>query len=267
VSIETLAHTSGETVLVVEDNPSLQEYLLAILQPRFNVLLAENGQEALQQLAQANSLPSLIVSDVMMPLMDGFQLLSQLKGSDAYRLIPVIMLTARADKADKLRALRIGVDDYLLKPFDEDELLARITTLLTNQRERQRYVLTESDAPIDREESLATLPVMSADDLAWLEKLETVVLAQLSNADLTAEALADELAASRSTLFREVKRLTGLTPTQYITEARFQRARQLLERREVSSVKQLAAMVGFRQVKHFSASYKNQFGKSPSDYL
>ncbi len=257
----------GETVLVVEDNPDLRDYLMSVLQPTCTVLTAGNGQDALNQLAQAATLPSLIISDVMMPQMDGFQLLDRLKASDTYRLIPVIMLTARADKADKLRALRIGVDDYLLKPFDEDELLLRVTSLLTNQKERQRHLLMEmkSDSIADNEEAPAL--TASADDMAWLAKLETATMAQLGNADLTAERLADDMAVSRSTLFREVKRLTGLTPTQYIMEARFQRARQLLEDREVSSVKQLAGVVGFRQIKHFSASYKKQFGKSPSDYF
>ncbi|HEV7348550.1 ATP-binding protein [Telluribacter sp.] len=265
VPAEPPVSTSGETVLVVEDNPSLRNYLLTVLQPRFKVWLAEDGQAALDLLAQATTLPSLIISDVMMPRMDGFQLLDHLKGSDAYRLIPVIMLTARADRADKLRALRIGVDDYLLKPFDEDELLARITSLLLNQKERQKHVLTEADTPTHSEEVPA--PTASAEDMAWLLKLEAATLAQLGNADLTAEWLADDMAVSRRTLFREIKRLTGLTPTQYITTARFRHARQLLENREVTSIKQLASVVGFRQIKHFSISYKNQFGKSPSDYL
>ncbi|QJW90215.1 response regulator [Spirosoma taeanense] len=261
---------SGDTILVVEDNPHLRDYLTMILQPRFTLLTAENGQEALQQLTQADKLPSLIITDVMMPLMDGFQLLDSLKTSDIFRLIPVVMLTARADKTDKLRALRIGVDDYLLKPFDEEELIARITSLLANQKERQRQVSSQEEVrtgawatAVERESG----QTVSAADMAWLEKLETATFAQLSNANLTAERLADDIAVSRSTLFREVKRLTGLTPTQYITEARFQRARQLLEDREVSSVKQLAQLVGFRQANHFSTSYKKQFGKSPSDYF
>lgn len=251
------------TLLLVEDDVSLRHYLTAILQPSYRVIAAQNGQEALDRLASLSALPSLVISDLMMPVMDGFQLLEALKQSDTYRHIPVVMLTARADKTDKLQALRLGVDDYLLKPFDEDELMARVINLLTHVQQRQ---LPEPVSTSVAEEPDLS-PVMSSVDVAWLERLERHTQERVGQFDLTADQLADGLSVSRSTLFREVKRLTGLTPAQYITEARLQHARTLLENRRVVSVKQVAQLVGLRQVKHFSLTFKNRFGKLPSDYL
>lgn len=261
--LDTPADNRKTTLLLVEDDSSLRHYLMAILQPTYTVLTAQNGREALDQLALLPTLPSLIVSDLMMPIMDGFQLLEALKQTNAYRHIPVVMLTARADKADKLQALRLGVDDYLLKPFDEDELTVRVANLLTHLNHRQLSPALSVDAIHEPEPA----PLMSSVDADWLERLEKYTQEQLGQFDLTAEQLADAMAVSRSTLFREVKRLTGLTPAQYITEARLQQARLLLENRQVASVKVLAQRVGLRQSKHFSLTFRNRFGRLPSDYL
>lgn len=134
--------------MVVEDNQSLRDYIQAVLSDTYHIIMAENGQQALERLMQrpnadnvqttAPPAVQLIISDIMMPVMDGFQLLEHLKTHAQYRQIPVIMLTARAEIQDQLHALRIGVDDYLLKPFEEEELLARVTALLERQRERER---------------------------------------------------------------------------------------------------------------------------------
>ena len=253
-----------DTVLVVEDNPDLREYLTTILSPSMRVQTAENGQVALALLADMAQAPALIISDIMMPVMDGFQLLEALKAHDTYRRIPVIMLTARAELSDKLRALRIGVDDYLLKPFNEEELSARITTLLHNWRERTATLTLETATPSADD----SLPVaVSGEDSDWLKRLENLTNDRLGDFNLTADDLADELAMSRRTFYRTVKRLTGLTPAQYLTEARFRQARYLLETRQVSTIKQVAHRVGFRQISHFSQTYQQRFGKQPADYL
>ncbi|UHG94129.1 ATP-binding protein [Spirosoma oryzicola] len=263
---EAKAHCA-DVVLVVEDNPDLRNYLVTILSPLFTVQTAENGQVALTRLAELPLLPSLIVSDIMMPVMDGFQLLETLKGNDTYRRIPVIMLTARAEMVDRLRALRIGVDDYLLKPFDEEELMARIASLLHNQRERSVALTTEVVEVSQNDDPSLPTTALSSEDSLWLERLEMLTMARLSNFDLTADELASELAASRRTFYRTVKRLTGMTPAQYLSEARFRQARFLLETRQVSTVKQVAYQVGFRQVSHFAQTYQQRFGKAPADYL
>lgn len=252
-------------ILLVEDNPDLRDYLTTVLSPSFDVLAAANGQAALNRLADLQQLPNLLISDIMMPVMDGFQLLTALKAHPRYRLIPVVMLTARSETGDKLRALRLGVDDYLLKPFDEAELLARVSALL--QHQRQRHEAAQQPDAGDRPGEPTGAPSLSADELAWLEQLETIITGRVGQFDLVADELADELAMTRRTFYRTIKRLTGLTPAQYVAEARFSTARHLLETRQVSSVKQVAHRVGYRHVSHFSQLYQQRFGKNPADYL
>ena len=266
ISNDLTNHHSGNetTILIVEDNSSLRDYLKTILSPFYRVVSAKNGQEALKLLRTERSkhqpLPSLILSDLMMPVMDGYQLLEALKSNDATRHIPVIMLTARADVRDKLKALRIGVDDYLTKPFDEEELLVRIENLLQNRAARQEAA-TETDTDI--EPAPATL---SSGDAAWLEKFEAFVRNNLSNDTLAVPVLAYEFAMSESTLLRQLKRLTGLSTVQYLQEIRLDEARRLLETRSNDSIAQVASQVGYGEVRFFSRVFKQRFGKSPSEY-
>jgi YesN/AraC family two-component response regulator len=206
------------------------------------------------------SLPHLVLSDLMMPVMDGYQLLEKLKSDDATRHIPVVMLTARAEAQDKLKALRIGVDDYLLKPFDEDELLARIENLLKNYAARRAAAAEES-------EPSAGVPLLSRPDREWLEVFEGYVRKHLSSDLLSVAELTREFAMSESTLLRQLKRLTGLTPVQYLLEVRLTEARRLLENRTFSSIAQVAARVGYDDARSFSRAFRQRFGKLPSEVM
>jgi signal transduction histidine kinase/DNA-binding response OmpR family regulator len=265
------------TILVVEDNPDLQAYIRVVLSEKYNVVSAENGQTALgvmsyelgvmpeqagAQITHNSSLitPDLILSDLMMPVMDGLQLLEKLKSSDATRHIPVIMLTARAEARDKLKALRIGVDDYMTKPFEEEELLARIENLLKNQATRKQ------EAPSAPAYETAR-PQVSQEEQQWLEGFEAYVQKHLSSDTLTVSALAGTFAMSDSTLQRQLKRLTGLSPIQYLQEMRLDEGRKLLETRRYNSIGQVAAQVGFQDARSFSRSYKQRFGKLPSEMM
>ncbi|MFN0034117.1 MAG: ATP-binding protein [Saprospiraceae bacterium] len=270
-------HAAKPTILVVEDNPDLQAYIRLILSEKYHIVTAENGQVAWgmmnDELGMMNakqgaanssfiiyhsSLPSLILSDLMMPVMDGHQLLEKLKSSDATRHIPVIMLTARADARDKLKALRIGVDDYLLKPFDEEELLARIENLLKNQAARQQEALAETKPG-------AAAPLMSQPDKEWLETYEAYVRQRMVDDTLSVSALAYHFAMSESTLLRQLKRLTGLSPIQYLQEMRLDEARRLLENRRYNSIAQVASKVGYDDARSFARSFRARFGKLPSE--
>ena len=224
-------------------------------------------------------LPDLILSDVMMPIMDGFQLLSELKSNDAYCSIPVVMLTARAELQDKLKALRIGVDDYLVKPFEEEELFARINNLLRNSQARQTVVQETDMLLVDNEEGLdmsekgkntegyVSTPTISVVDRTWLIELETAVKGNLKDVNYSVERMASDIALSRTQLFRKLKHLTGLSPQQYLQEARLQHALYLLETNQVTTVKNACYDVGLLQVKHFSQLFHERFGKLPSAYL
>lgn len=254
-------------ILIVEDNRELNDYLKKILEDSYQVERAYHGLEALDilhqeskvQLNENNRHIDLIVSDVMMPQMDGFELLKKLKSTPGWNSIPIIILTARAGLKDKLYALRTGVDDYMIKPFEQEELLARVENLLNNRKERQKYAPKMS---LDQ-----NLKGLSNENVQWLSRLEQFVQKNIGNFDLSAEMIASEMALSRSQLFRKLKYLTGLTPIKYVQEIRFNHARALLENKTFSNVKPIAYEVGFKQVKYFSQQFKKRFGKTPSSYL
>jgi signal transduction histidine kinase/DNA-binding response OmpR family regulator len=256
------------TIMVVEDNPSLRAYLKLILSDTYTVLTAEDGQAALAILADDEQpMPNLIISDIMMPVMDGFQLLEQLKADKNRQFIPVMMLTARAEMQDRLKALRIGVDDYLTKPFDEAELFARMRNLLNNAALRQQFqseMAREMGPKTPQEQEQNQL---STDNLAWLAEVEATVHRNIGNSYLSIDFIADEIHLSRAQFYRRLQALTGLTPNQYIQEILFNHARQLLEQRRVGSVKAAAAAIGIHTVQYFSEQFKARFGKLPSAYL
>lgn len=255
--------TGGEraTVLVVEDHEELRTYLQLVLSSHYRVLTASHGREALDILQQP-TLPNLILSDLMMPVMDGYELLEKLKSADTTRHIPVIMLTARADVRDKLKALRIGVDDYLLKPYEEEELLVRIENLLRRQTDRR--VLVEADG---HSEPADVNTLVSQADREWLEAFEAYVEQHLYNDILSVPLLASAFNMSESTLLRQLKRLTGLSPAKYLLEMRLQEARHLLENRIYGSIAEVAYKIGYSDTRSFSRSFKKRFGKLPSDLL
>jgi len=255
-------------LLIVEDNQALREYLEAILSPAYRVHCVKNGREALSWLEQngAGAL-DLIISDVMMPEMDGFTLLEKLKEDNRYQLLPVIMLTALARRESRLRALRIGVDDYLLKPFEEEELLARIQSLLRNYQLRSEEPDPAEGAEREAEQEALGARPESEEELEWLAKMERITLERLGDTNFKVGDLADDLSVSTRQLFRRVKQLTGLTPNQYLQEARLEAARRMLEQKRFSSVKSVAYEVGFKDTRYFSRQYKARFGRLPSGYL
>jgi signal transduction histidine kinase/DNA-binding response OmpR family regulator len=247
-----------KTVLIVEDNHDLRDYLSFILSPHYHIITAENGQEALEILPTANC--QLILSDVMMPIMDGFEFLEKVKANDKWRGLPFIMLTARAELQTRLNALRIGVDDYLLKPFDEEELLVRVKNLIANHSERKAFIEDES-----LNENPATIePGISEVDQQWLEQAESLILKEMGSSIFSNDYLADLLSISRDVLYKKIKSLTGLTPTSYTRLIRLQKAKNLLE--QGKSVKEVSYEVGFQKPEYFSKLFKKEFGKLPSEY-
>lgn len=265
------AATSTPAILIVEDNMDLRQYLQSILSEKYQVHTAENGQVALAELAKI-PIPNLIISDIMMPTMDGYQLLAHLKTNKQFQLIPVIMLTALAQSDHKLKALRIGVDDYILKPFVAEELLARIANLLKHATLRQQFITTEIQAITVSEatngvDSIAeTNKKITPSELEWLQNLENVTLKKLGNFNFSIEQLASEMAQSRWQLNRKLKALMGLTARQYLLETRLNQARRFLENSTYDS-KAVTYNVGIKDLKHFSNQFKNRFGKRPSAYL
>ncbi|MBK8489472.1 MAG: response regulator [Saprospirales bacterium] len=265
-------------ILLVEDNPDMRDYIRLVLEDRYELAMAENGEEALKFLTGNGASPcepSLIVSDLMMPVMDGFQLVEALKSDPRYHQIPIIILTARADVRDKLRALRTGVDDYLLKPFEEEELQVRIENLLQRYQARTAFIAAmveeatpnEPSDPDDFNLQLSGFDKeLTHGEAGWLEKLEALVRQEVQNDLLSVDWLAAELYISERQLRRRLKSLTGLSPSQYIREVRLQEP-PLLEDRQAATPADAAWAVSFRDPKHFSQLFRERFGKLPSSYI
>jgi YesN/AraC family two-component response regulator len=199
----------------------------------------------------------------MMPVMDGFEFLEKVKAHPQWRQIPFIMLTARAEIQTKLKALRIGVDDYLLKPFEEEELLVRIENLLNNYELREEY--RQSD--ISNKNANDTPANISDRDAAWLRKLEDTVKKEMNNSLFGNDYLAEQLNINRNTLYHKIKSLTGLTPNQYVRTIRLRVAKELLESGQIKTLTEITTKVGFQKNDYFSKIFKKEFGKSPMTYI
>lgn len=256
-------------VLVVEDNPDMRSFIRSILESSCQVVESIHGEHALELLPRLLQEPAwkqhggLVLTDLMMPVLDGFGLIRRMRDNDALAGVPVIVLSARTDAESGLNMLRIGTDDYLIKPFQAEELLARIRYLLDVQRQRFAAASPAGSAKGNgSEEQSVEIP-----ESEWLALLEAAVLRHLGEHDFNLDTLSDTMALSSRTLQRRLKTLTGLTTTQYLQELRFREARRLLENGGAISVKELAIAIGMRDVKYFSREFKKRFGKSPSAYL
>ncbi len=243
------------TILIVEDNADLRNYIAEQLGSNYQIITAGNGREGLA-LAIENT-PDLIVSDVMMPKMDGFELCETLKSDERTSHIPVILLTAKAGQDHKLAGLETGADEYLTKPFDGRELQLRVQNLIRQRAQlRERYRRTILLQPSD-------VAITSADE-QFLLKVQAAIEANIDNEQFSVEDLAAAVAFSRSQLHRKLKALTDQSPTVIIRDFRLQRAKSLLEQ-GAGSVSEIALAVGFGNLSYFSKSFKTAFGVLPRD--
>jgi signal transduction histidine kinase/DNA-binding response OmpR family regulator len=245
------------TVLLVEDNAEMRFYIKEVLGNSLNIIEAEDGLAALAVMAPLT--PDLIISDMMMPGMDGRAFVTRLKEEDNFRNIPIVMLTALADSENRMGMLRIGVDDYIVKPFNAEELKARVYNLLQNNIERRAFA-TEPTEPGD-----ISPGTEEADE--FRAKLTASVVARLKYNNISVADIAFDLAVSERQLFRLAKALTGCSPAQLIKEVRLQTAYDLLIKGEVYKIEDLARRVGFDNSSYFSRQFLARFGKRPSEYL
>ncbi len=250
--IKVAIDCSKSTLLVVEDHADMRDYLKSKLS-EFNVLTAENGAIALYLLKQGAQ-PDLILTDYVMPVMTGYDLAVEIRKNDQWMKIPIIFLTARSLREDKMKVLNLGVDDYIIKPFELEELKIRIQNLLDFSNSRKSFESSD-------------FPEISIDDQKTFKTdLEIYVLSHIRNANLSNTELAFQFNLSERNLYRRVKLVTGHTPASYIKEIRLQKSRLLLESDETKSVKEIAHACGIDNLAHFSQIFKKRFGKSPSTY-
>lgn len=242
-------------ILVVEDHSDVRKYIRGHLEPEYRVVEAKDGEEGMKTAIE--TIPDMVISDVMMSKMDGYQLCEALKLNEKTSHIPVILLTAKAGEQDKLAGLETGADDYLTKPFNSKELHVRVRNLIEIRRKLQKHFLKEG---LLKPREIETPSV----EEAFLIKMMEVLEENLGDEDFGVENLSAALHIGRRQLHRKIKAVTGETPTDFIRSIRLQRAKRLLEQKS-GTVSEIAFQTGFSSLPYFSKAFKEQFGKLPSE--
>ena len=242
-------------ILIVEDNDDLRKFLLISLQEEFDVVTVEDGLLAWEIIQK--QLPELIVSDVMMPNMDGFELCRQIKSTYETSHIPIILLTALTEKAEQLYGLGLGADDYLTKPFDMTLLLQRIKSIIQNRKTVREKALKL----INRNDSEPIL-INELND-KFIKKAIEVARANMANEKFNKDEFASAMNVSPSLLYKKIKSLTGQSPADFIKSIRLNHALELLQSKKYT-VTEVSEMCGFSYVEYFSLTFKKYFGKAPT---
>ncbi len=251
------------TILVVEDTLDMRMFLRDLLSQHFSTIYcARNGAEGLEMLKKHGNSINLIVSDVMMPEVDGLSMLKEIKQHPEWFGIPVIMLTALSEETDRLKALTIGVDDYLTKPFSAAELLIRIQNLLYNYSQKQLWIESLDSQEV---EELKLENNLLQKDKEWIDQLYQII-AEAAEDGIDVDKLASIMCLSPRQLTRRTKAFIGITPAKLIKEIKLDMARKLLESGEPYSIAEIAYKTGFETHANFSVVFKKRFGKSPSEY-
>lgn len=250
-------NTSAPVVLIVEDNRDLTEYLQHILATEYRVVSAADGKSGLEQAFEL--IPDIIVSDVMMPVMDGIALLERLKSDIRTSHIPVVMLTAKADITSRLTGLEKGADEYLAKPFHEKELRIRLRNLIDmRERMQQHFASLTPDAAHLQDKSLKI-------ENEFIRKIRAFMEENIAAEEFEIQQLCRQMAMSRAQLYRKFKALTGKSVFEYLRTLRLHKAKELLLTSTLN-VTQVCFDVGFNNLSHFSRIFTEEFGRKPSDF-
>lgn len=244
-------------ILLVDDNDEILDFLADELSDQYTIVKATNGNEAVTILE--NETVHLVVSDVMMPDMDGFELCNLIKSNFDYTHIPVILLTAKNTLQSKIEGLKLGADAYIEKPFSPEHLRVQIANLLTNRVKIREYF---AKSPLVHMKSMA----YSSADEHFLEKLNEAIYSHLEDTELDVEKLARIITMSRPTLYRKIKAISNLTPNELINITRLKKAAELLASGSYKMY-EIADMVGYNSQNNFGRNFLKQFGMTPSDYM
>lgn len=252
--------TEKDIVLVVEDNPDLRAFICDSLRPVYNVIEAENGQTGIEKAIEY--IPDLVISDIMMPVKNGFEVCESIKENILTAHIPVILLTAKSAMDSKIKGLKTGADDYLTKPFHTEELLVRMHNLIESRKQlRQKYSLEwKSDNGVSQENA----SFISEQDKAFISKMYEIIEEHLDFDTLSTDDMAKRMFISRVQLHRKIKALTDQSTSEFVRNYRLDRAKDMLRKRE-GNVTEIAGRTGFSSQKYFSARFKERFGVSPSE--
>ena len=253
---ETITIKNDTSLLIVEDNENLLRFMRETLSDEFNILTAENGAVAWKNIGEQQ--PDIVISDIMMPEMDGFELCQRLKSTFETAHIPIILLTALSGRAEQLQGLGLGADDYLTKPFDMDILRIRLKTLVRNRQLTKSKIINSLShgTPVE---------LGNKQNDEFVQKLHLTVKENMGNCDFDKEQFAAAMNVSSSLLYKKIKALTDLSPTDFIKTARLEYALQLLKAQKYN-ITEISEMCGFASAAYFSTVFKKQYGVAPSDY-
>lgn len=245
------------TILIVDDNTEILDFISDDLSEHYNTLTATRGLDALRILE--HDVVNLVVTDIMMPGVDGFQLCEKIKSDINLCHIPVILLTAKTNLQSKIEGLELGADAYVEKPFSPDFLLAQISSLIKNRATLKAYF---SSSPLIRINSIAH---SRADEL-FLQKLQAAIHKNIDNPELHVDLIADEMNISKPTLYRKIKLISDLSPNELINLTRLKKAAELLNE-GLFKIYEVSELVGYSSQTHFGRNFSKQFGMSPSEYI
>lgn len=253
-----LAQNKKHTVLIVEDNIELREYVQNELCSRYNTLVASNGKEGFEIALEKQ--PDIIITDVVMPLVDGIELCKNIKTDIATSHIPLIILTAKAMVKDRIRGVDSGADGYLSKPFDMDLLKSMINQIISNRKLLfDKYVSHKTKA------QPKTVPSATALDDAFLKRVIHLINEHIDDQNLNVENLADQLRLSRSQLYRKIKVVTGFSASEFLRKVRLEKARELLQSAHNYNISEVTYKVGFSSPSYFTKCFKREFGYLPTE--
>lgn len=254
-----------ETVLIVEDDSDLRQFIRTILEAHYNILEAANGKEGYE--SAVNNLPEFILSDIMMPEMDGVELLQSIRSNNQTSHIPFILLTAKTDIESKLSGLDYGADDYITKPFSVKYLRARIDNII-GQRKRlyESYSIGQQPtSPTPQENKPLVEHQITQQDELFIRRVKEITEKNIDNSDFLIDNLVAELAMSRTVFFKKLKSLTGLAPVEFIRDIKIKYAAQLIEQQQYT-IKEVSFMIGISDTKYFTQCFKKVFNMTPSEY-
>lgn len=256
---ETATDPDHATLLIIEDNRDVVTYIRSLLQADYRIEIARNGQEGIDKALEL--IPDIIISDVMMPEKDGYEVCETLKKDRRTSHIPIILLTARATAADRIMGLRKGADVYLMKPFNKEELYVRLEKLLELRRDLQRRYAGERFGKFSKFGKSGAAAEPTLEDL-FLQQLQKTVLENLDDSTLGAEQLGRAVHLSTSQLYRKLNALTGEPPNAFIRKIRLHQAMEMLTITHLS-ISEIAYAVGFNDPNYFSRAFSKEFGKTP----
>ena len=255
---------NASKILVVEDNEELLALMLQVLSKNYHVFTAKNGKQAMNIIMKEEL--DLVVSDVMMPIMDGIELTKQLKSDKSFWQLPVILLTAKNKEEDKTEAYAVGADAYITKPFKFEELEVRINALLANRKKMIEKIQAEISLQANTESEKQAAMHLSDPDQAFITRATEVLMQHLADGDYNREAFAKDMAMGESTLYNKVKATTGQTVIAFITSIRLKEAQRIIRSNPNILISDVATQVGFNTPKYFSKCFKKEFGIFPKEY-